>query len=204
MAQQLKDEVRDRIMSAALDAFASRGFRAATMAGIARRAGISTGNIYRYSPDKETLFDTVVPPSFAREFLQLIRRRVRSLEGVTDVARLPAGSVFRAVAEELLAFSIANRLRVIVLLGRAEGTRYAAFAPRLRAELQGLALAHYRGLGGRVRVTAAHRFALERIYDDWLRTMVEILAASRDGAEIRERVEAYSRYHLGGLNALFA
>jgi AcrR family transcriptional regulator len=201
VAQRLKDKVRDRITSAALDAFAKRGFRAATMAEIARRAGISTGNIYRYFPDKETLFYTVAPVSFAVEFLELVQRRVRALDGVTDVSHLPPHAPFYAVSENLLAFSIANRLRVIVLLGGAEGTRYETFAARLVRELQKLAVAHYRGLGRHVRSTAALQFALERI---WLRTMVEILAASRDEAEIRQKVEAYTRYHLGGLNALFA
>ena len=108
------------------------------------------------------------------------------------------------MAEKLLSFSTANRLRVVVLLARAQGTRYETFAGRLVAELRKLAVAHYRSLGRQVRVTAALEFALERIYDNWLRAMVEILASSRDEAVIGERVEAYSRYHLGGLNALFA
>lgn len=203
MAQHLKDDVRGRILSAALHAFATGGFRAATMAGIARRARISTGNIYRYFPDKDALFYAAVPPSFAVAFLNLLRRRVRALDGVEDVSRLAPDSPFRTVSEDLLAFAIANRERVIVLLGRAGGTRYETVAGRLMAEMQKRAVRHHRRLGRSVRVTPALQFALARIYGEWLRTMVEILAASRGETAIRQRVEAYSRYHLGGLNALF-
>jgi AcrR family transcriptional regulator len=203
MAQQLKEDVRDRIVSAALDVFAAKGFRASTMAEIAQSAGISTGNIYRYFPDKETLFHFVAPPSFAAALLGLLRRRVRSLDGVNDITGLGTDSPFSTVSEELLSFSIGNRKRVIILLGRGEGTRYQPFAGQLAAELRRLAIGHYRSLGRDLRVAPAQHFALERIYRNWVRTMVEILAASDRETVIRERVEAYSRYHLAGLNALF-
>ncbi len=202
MAQYLKDDVRDRIVSAALDVLASKAFRAATMADIARGAGLSTGNIYRYFPDKETLFSAVVPPTFVAEFLGLLRRRVRSLDGVSDPARVASHDAFRAASEQLLGFSIANRQRVIILLGRAGGTRYQSFAGQVVAELRNLAIAHFRGVGRNVRVTPALQFALGHIYRAWMRTMVEILAGSRDEATIRRRVEVYSRYHRAGRDAL--
>lgn len=203
MAQYLKDAVRDRIERAALEVFARKGFRAATVAEIARHAGVSTGNVYRYFPDKTSLFYSVEPQAFVDEFLALLRRRVRALEGVRNLDTLPAGSAFAAVADDLLHFAVANRLRVVLLLGRAEGTRYEPVAGRLVAELQRLAVTHYRGLGLPVALTPALRFVLDRIYLAWQATLVETLSRCTEEAKIRERVEAFSRYHLAGLNALF-
>ena len=59
LPQVLKDEVEQRIRRAALEVFAEKGYPAAAMAEIARRAGISAGNIYRYFPGKKALFAVV-------------------------------------------------------------------------------------------------------------------------------------------------
>lgn len=203
MAQHLKDEVREGILSAALEVFAATAYRDAAIVAIARRARVSTGNVYRYFPNKETLFRAVLPPSFPARLLTLLRRRVGSLDGVADVAQLRAGSPFDLVSEQLLDFSIANRLRVGILLGRAEGTPYAGFPQRLVLDLSRLAVRHYRGLGADVRLTPALRATLERIYRNWTSAMVEALVESADEQVIRQRVALFSRYHLAGLNALF-
>lgn len=47
-------------IAAALDVFAERGFAAATLDEIARRAGISKGTLYLYFENKEALFKAVV------------------------------------------------------------------------------------------------------------------------------------------------
>ncbi len=51
-----KGAVRERILAAARRAFATSGFRGATVPDIAREAGISVGLIYRYFDSKEELF----------------------------------------------------------------------------------------------------------------------------------------------------
>src|SRR5215831_369771 len=51
---------REAILSAALDEFSSRGFEAARLDDVAKRAGIAKGTIYLYFRDKETLFQELV------------------------------------------------------------------------------------------------------------------------------------------------
>src|SRR5690242_2891090 len=53
-------ERRDAILSAALDEFSSRGFEAARLDDVARRAGIAKGTIYLYFRDKEALFQELI------------------------------------------------------------------------------------------------------------------------------------------------
>jgi AcrR family transcriptional regulator len=202
MAQYLKDEVRARVDRAALSVFAAKGFVGATVAEIARAAGTATGNVYHYYPDKAALFEAVVSDSFARRFMSLMRRRVRSLDGVVDVAELDAGARFHAISEELLEFCIRNRLRVIVLLGRSEATRHDGFARGLVRGLQRMAEAHFRRIDPDLSMTADRRFALDQIYRNWVAAMVEILEAFDDESRIRAAVEAYSQYHLAGLARL--
>ena len=51
---------RDAILAAALDEFSSRGFEAARLDDVARRAGVAKGTIYLYFRDKESLFQELV------------------------------------------------------------------------------------------------------------------------------------------------
>src|SRR5207248_11215097 len=48
------------ILSAALDVFRERGFAAARLEDVARRAGVSKGTLYLYFPGKEAIFKALV------------------------------------------------------------------------------------------------------------------------------------------------
>nr|WP_316651823.1 TetR/AcrR family transcriptional regulator [uncultured Gellertiella sp.] len=54
--QRRKEARPGEIIAAGLEEFASRGFAAARLEDVARRAGIAKGTIYRYFEDKESLF----------------------------------------------------------------------------------------------------------------------------------------------------
>ncbi len=63
---QRRAEDRPReICAAALEVFAEKGFAAARLAEIARRAGVSKGTVYLYFEDKEDLFRAVVRDTVA-------------------------------------------------------------------------------------------------------------------------------------------
>lgn len=203
MPQVLKDEVEERIAGAALAVFAERGFEGASVAEIARRAGISAGNVYRYHASKEELFDAVVPEAFVAKLRALLRRRVEALAGVEDVRTLKPGAPFLVASEELFAFAIEHRLRVVVLLRNAAGTRWEGFAEETVATLRKLAIAHFRAIDPALAPTEAMRFDLELIYRNLLSSTAAILARFDDGAKIREALAAYAAYHLVGLASFF-
>lgn len=60
--QHTKEEVRSRILEAAALEFDERGYAGASMRSIVRRAETSLGNLYRYYPNKEALFLSIVTP----------------------------------------------------------------------------------------------------------------------------------------------
>jgi AcrR family transcriptional regulator len=55
-----KDERPNEIVAAALEEFAEKGFAAARLEDVARRAGIAKGTIYLYYASKRELFRAVV------------------------------------------------------------------------------------------------------------------------------------------------
>jgi AcrR family transcriptional regulator len=78
-------EVRERIVSAALRVFGDRGYHGATIADVVRESGLSVGAIYTYFKGKDDLFLATCDLASGRGLGEL-------------AARLPAG---RSVAERL-------------------------------------------------------------------------------------------------------
>ena len=64
--QYTKEAVRARILAAAEQEFDEQGYAGASMRSIVRRAETSLGNIYRYYPNKEALFLSIVEPVLER------------------------------------------------------------------------------------------------------------------------------------------
>jgi AcrR family transcriptional regulator len=85
VSEQHGQQVRERILAAALREFGERGFHHATMQDIVRRSGLSVGAIYTYFKSKDELFVSMCD-STVEETLDAL------------AARLPAGS---SVAEKL-------------------------------------------------------------------------------------------------------
>lgn len=109
--RRAEDRPRE-ICAAALEVFAEKGFAAARLDDIARRAGVSKGTLYLYFNDKEALFravvrDTVAPNIEAVRaaalgadlpFEQVARMFLARLAELTG--RLPVGAVAKMVIGE--------------------------------------------------------------------------------------------------------
>lgn len=196
MVQVRKEAISEGILAAAAQQFALQGFPSTTMAGIARKAGISTGNVYRYFPHKEALFEAVLPPDFVREFRELLIRRIHSLAGVED---LFSDVPFQRAAEALFGFCFEHRWRVVILLSQTAGTRYEGFGDALVRMLVEMAAEHFQV----PTLSETLRFNLDRIYRSYVASWAALLARFEEEATLREAIDEYSRYHLVGLKALF-
>jgi len=168
------------------------------MAEIASAARVSTGNIYRYFENKNALYEAAVPGTFVTTFRRLLKQRVEAARGVKDLRKLEPTAPYRLLSEEVLAFSLSNRLRVVVLLSGPEGTPHEHFAEELVQFLLESATTHFHS-----RPAPPTRFALEELYRSYVTTLGRILRHFEQERDLREAVEALSRYHLTGLAALF-
>ena len=57
---QMAEARRQAILAAAKDEFVAKGFAAARVEDIAKRAGVAKGTVYLHFPDKEQLFGEVI------------------------------------------------------------------------------------------------------------------------------------------------
>lgn len=69
--QYLKKEIKDKILSAAVEEFKEHGYADASIRNIANNAEISLGNIYRYFTNKEALYFAVINP-----FMESIKQTI--------------------------------------------------------------------------------------------------------------------------------
>jgi len=77
MARVREAGMEDKILDSAFKVFGEQGFQATTVKAIAEGAGISSGSIYTYFPDKEALFKAAVDRGWS-SFIEKIREINRS------------------------------------------------------------------------------------------------------------------------------
>ena len=129
------------ICTAALEVFAEKGFAAAKLDEIARRAGVSKGTLYLYFKDKEDLFRAVVRDAIAPN-VQAITATVAALDApfaqvvrmflagfAEREATLPIGAVAKMVIGESLNFPELARVWHDEVASKAIGA-LAAFIER--------------------------------------------------------------------------
>jgi AcrR family transcriptional regulator len=110
--QRRADERPREICAAALEVFAEKGFAAARLDEIARRAGVSKGTLYLYFTDKQELFRAVVRSAIAPN-IEALTSAIAALDApIAEVvpmflsgfaereARLPVGAVAKIVIGE--------------------------------------------------------------------------------------------------------
>jgi AcrR family transcriptional regulator len=190
-------------LRAAAVVFAEAGFEHAALGNIVERAGTSIGNLYKYFGNKDELFSEFIPRGFTAELTNRVRAQVEALRAEPDVFVLDETHPYRRASEDLLAFTIAHRERVVFLLLRAEGTRHERFVGEAVRLLVELALEHARATYPTFASTPANKRALTRIYRAFVATLGTILANERSEQAVRQAVALQTTYHLSGLRALF-
>jgi AcrR family transcriptional regulator len=106
---------RQAIVAAALDEFSARGFAAARLDDVARRAGVAKGTIYLHFRDKEALF------------IELVRSVIGPLVSSMEAALardIPLRAVAETVVELFLREVYGTRRKDVIRLILTEGQRF--------------------------------------------------------------------------------
>jgi AcrR family transcriptional regulator len=130
-------ERRDAILSAALDEFSTRGFEAARLDDVAKRAGVAKGTIYLYFRDKETLFQ------------ELIRAMLTPLVGTIEAlgqAELPLAVLADRLADLFVREVYETRRKDVIRLMITEGRRFPKLAEFYYREVLSRIIATVRAL----------------------------------------------------------
>jgi AcrR family transcriptional regulator len=114
---------RERLISAALELFANRGFHGCTTAALAERSGIAEGTIYRHFESKESLYN---------EVMRLVCERGLELAAVDAGERGGARERLNAAAQRLFVEAQRSPATIRLLLRPAEQDVLEEHALRVR------------------------------------------------------------------------
>ncbi len=118
--QILKDEVKKRIIEASKNRFKNDGFQKASMRDIAKDAGISTGNIYRYFLTKTHLLDEILNDlqNELKEALTFIAE---------DYSNIKDKTVFENFIEKIVELYQNHKTELEVMIGAKNEKQFTVF-----------------------------------------------------------------------------
>jgi AcrR family transcriptional regulator len=119
---------REAILEAALDEFSARGFAAARLEDVAKRAGVAKGTIYLYFADKEALF---------QELVRFQIGPVMSAFETVLASPLPLKSLTDQAIEIFTREVFGTRRKQVMRLIISEGPRFPALAEFYYREVLG-------------------------------------------------------------------
>ena len=122
--QYTKESVRAKILAAAEAEFDEQGYAGASMRSIVRRAETSLGNIYRYYPNKEALFLSIVEP--------VVDKCIDQTESLFTVTLAEVERNVPAMVD-----FVAEHSRVFRILQNGPPEHYAAFLDGLTRRVAG-------------------------------------------------------------------
>jgi AcrR family transcriptional regulator len=128
---------REAILDAALDEFSQRGFEAARLDDVAKRAGVAKGTIYLYFRDKESLFQ------------ELIRTMLTPLIGTIEAlgaAEVPLSLLSDQIVELFVREVYETRRKDVIRLMITEGRRFPKLAEFYYREVLSRIIAAVRAL----------------------------------------------------------
>jgi len=128
---------REAVLSAALDEFSSRGFEAARLDDVARRAGVAKGTIYLYFRDKESLFQELIST--------MLTPLVGTIEAL-GAADIPLNTLADQIADLFVREVYETRRKDVIRLMIAEGRRFPKLAEFYYREVLSRIIAAMRAL----------------------------------------------------------
>ncbi len=114
--QVLKEDVKNKIVEAAVEEFLINGYEKSSLRTIASQAGITIGNIYSYFSSKDDLFSYVVSPA-AEALDTLLSFDFIKYEGSHAVN-------LSGIAQKICDVFVSNKERFFILINNSTGSRY--------------------------------------------------------------------------------
>ena len=133
---KISEEKRERILTAAIKEFSSKGFNAANINLIAKNAGISIGSIYNYFASKEDLYLTLI--DYGYQILESVISRIDLSEGdIFDKFE----KLLRAAQEYSRKYPEINQIYLDI---STEGLSH--LSEKLSRKMESISAQYYRGL----------------------------------------------------------
>ncbi len=201
--QVLKEEIKEKILDAALKKFAEKGFKDTTMADIAGKAGLSVGNLYLYYKNKTALFNTIISPDFIREFKEILFQKIDSVSGV-PLDNIRETSLYLIASETMINFYYENRLKIIIAMENTKVALFSGLKDEIVNYLNNLFFHYLKSINKNLEPLEYEntRSLMQIIYVSLSNSILGILKLYEDKNDLQLNLQKLLDYHLSGLNSL--
>ncbi|WP_372713764.1 TetR/AcrR family transcriptional regulator [Ilyobacter sp.] len=131
--QVKKETVYKDIYNSALNEFWKNGYEKTTMRSIADNSGITLGNIYRYFPNKASLFEAVIGATY-NNFINIFDTYHDKLSKLTHEQKLTF------YVDLLSNFLIYNKKKLSILFAGSKGTKFEDFEHKIIETLKHISI----------------------------------------------------------------
>lgn len=189
-------------MNVAKDEFGRKGYLKTSMRDIARKAGISTGNIYNYFASKDELLCAVVQPVIHR-FYQMLEEH-HGLES-SSLRDMLSEEYLRRVTDEHLTLIRSQRTLLNILLFKAQGSSLAGFKEKYTGKATAqvkLWLDKEKAKNKELNINVTDFFL--HLHSVWMFTMIEeIIMHGIHGEDLDKAVNEYIMFEISGWKSMF-
>jgi AcrR family transcriptional regulator len=174
------DDTRTRVLRAAAELFATRGFAGTSISAIRAASGVLPSSIYWEFGSKQGILAAVLEDSADRWLDQAAQSALRAVEESRATGRRPIEAHFAYLAEELTERPEFLRLLLLLALERREGDPATIAAVRRVRDRATRGLATVFRLGG---------FVDDGVSDEAVHELARIALAFADGAFVAAQID---------------
>ena len=197
--QTLKEEIKSRIIEAAVKEFYHHGYEKASMRTIAKAAGISVSNTYNYYKSKDELFVSIIEPVFNR-LKDILRQSFQ--QSMKSTAGNNLQSFIDGIVKMLLEMEAHERKLLLILIEKSAGTKYE----KSRDEIVNLLRMHFaeavRKPGSPAQLEESQTYILTIIANNYIDGLFKIMKDYRSREWVEQNLRTILTYHLNGIKAL--
>jgi AcrR family transcriptional regulator len=197
--QTLKEEIKTKIIEAAVKEFSQHGFQKASMRTIAKAAGISVSNTYNYYKSKDEMFVSIIEPVFNR-LKDILQQSFQ--QSMKSTAGNNLQSFIDGIVKTLLEMEARERQLLLILIEKSAGTKYE----KSRDEIVNLLRMHFgeavRQPGGPAQLEESQTYILTIIANNYIDGLFQILKDYRSREWSEQNLRTILTYHLNGIKAL--
>jgi len=197
--QTLKEEIKSKIIEAAVKEFSALGYEKASMRTIAKAAGISVSNTYNYYVGKEELFVSIIEPVF-NQLKDILKQSFQ--QSMKARAGNNVQSFIDGIVKSLVQLEARQRQLLIILIEKSAGTKYE----KSREEMISLLRMHLaeaaRKPGSAAQIEENQTYILNIIANNYIDGLFKVLEDYRSKEWAEENLRTLLTYHLNGIKAL--
>ncbi len=189
--QVLKEEIKLNILQTAKELFLEKGFKAASMSMIARKAGISKSNLYNYFSSKESIYDYLTKSAYTA-----IEDVLNSLfDHDPDNINLEE---YTALSSKVLCMLLTKyRNEILLITDCSSGTRHESYKEAVIDRIQ----EHFMMELTKLNILNDHKkdcFFIHYIAVSLVEGLLEIVRHNKSDSWIKNNIQLFVEYYISG------